>query len=110
MKRFSVSVSDQQYADLLEVATLDQSSISNVVRDCVRAVLPQLLDVTRFIHEPTRAPAEVLAFAEQMERALTMVSGSVVASEAASADPPRRKYSRQKPPASNTGANSGHGG
>jgi hypothetical protein len=110
MKRISITVSDDQYADLQEVAALDQTSIANVARDCIRATLPQLVQVSRFMYNPENSPQEVLAFADQMERALGMLSGAVKASEAASPQPATRKFRRPSPPSSNTGANSSQGG
>jgi len=105
MKRISVTVSDAQYEALEEIATLDQSSLANVVRDCIRALLPQLLDVSRFINDSRNTPQEILAFADQMERALGMIEGAAGARIAGVADPVRKVFkTKDLPPASNTGA------
>lgn len=105
MKRLSVTVSDAQFDALQEIATLDQTSVANVVRDCVRALLPQLLDVSRFINDPRNSPQEVLAFADQMERALGIIEGAAVDRIAVVAEPVRKTFKpKVSPPSSNTGA------
>lgn len=117
MQRINIVISDQQLADLREVAELEQSSVSAVVRDCIRAVLPQLVAVTRFTRDPSRSNAELLQFADQMEAALDTVAqtglelltvaqtgverlqGAAEAATGGAADP-------ASPPSSNTGAHS----
>ncbi len=108
-KRLTVTFSDEQIETLERVAALEQSSASNVVRDCVRAMLPQLLAVSEFVYDPRNSPADVVAFADQMERALGLleagaqgVAGVPTGDEAT---PARRRYTRPKPPSSNTGVN-----
>ena len=105
MKRLSVTVSDAQFEALQEIATLDQTSVANVVRDCIRALLPQLLDVSRFINDSRNTPQEILAFADQMERALGMIEGAAGARIAGVAEPVRKVFkTKDSPPSCNTGA------
>ena len=106
MKRISITVSDWQYASLVEIAALDQTSIANVARDCIRAMLPQLLEVSRFVYDPRNSPTDVLAFADQMERALGLLQGGAGVGDADEVPPASRRYPAKKPPASNTGAQS----
>lgn len=106
MKRISITVSDWQYDSLVEIAKLDQSSVANVARDCIRAMLPQLLEVSRFVYDPRNSPTDVLAFADQMERALGMLQGAAGVGTADEVAPVRRVFPTKKPPSSNTGAQS----
>lgn len=113
MQRINVVISDEQLADLREVAELEQSSVSAVVRDCIRAVLPQLVAVTRFTRDPSRTNAELLQFADQMEAALETVekSGLALVEDAAKAvaDGVAAPPADPLAPSSNTGPNSGTG-
>ena len=106
MKRISITVSDWQYESLVEVAKLDQTSVANVARDCIRAMLPQLLEVSRFVYDPRNSPTDVLAFADQMERALGLLQGGTGVGAADEVPPAFRRYPAKKPPSSNTGAQS----
>lgn len=106
MKRISITVSDWQYDALHELARLEQSSVANVARDCIRAMLPQLLEVSRFVYDPRNSPTDVLAFADQMERALGLLQGGAGVGSADEVPPARRQYPAKKPPTSNTGAKS----
>lgn len=98
-KRYTISVSDWQAAALEEIAALDEVSVSHVVRDCLRGMLPKLLDLTRFLHDPTTSSGDALALADDMERLLARLSGGAVAGDAGAAPP-------ASPPSSNTGAQS----
>lgn len=110
MYRISVSVSEEQHRDLTRIAAMDQSSVANVVRDCIRAIVPQLLAVTEFIHDPRNSSVEVLAFADQMERTLGLLAGASLGvagvTEGDGATPPARRRKPASPPSSNTGAQS----
>ena len=106
MKRLAIGFPDDTYADLEEVARLEESSIAHVVRDCVRAVLPQLLEVTRFMEDPRRSKVDVLAFADQMDRALGLLAAaSKVASGDVEGDDGKPPRFMPRPPSSNTGVN-----
>mgnify|MGYP003831367739 CR=1 FL=1 len=105
MKRISISVSDWQLEGLTEVARLEESSVAQVARDCIRGVLPGLLEVTRFLHDPHTTSEGALTLANDMERVMAKLStGAAGSDEVADAAPPRRFRNRIQPPSSNTGA------
>lgn len=111
MKRLSISVTDWQYAALEEIARLDETSMGHVARDCLRGLLPQLLEVTRFLHDPHTDRAGALTLADDMERAMSNIlaqtrSGASESDEVAADAPPLRRFrNRPQPPSSNTGVN-----
>ncbi len=113
-QRINITITEQQLADLREMAQLEQTSVSAVVRDCIRAVLPSLVAVTRFTRDPLRTNAELLEFADQMESALATVekSGVALVEDAAKAvaDGVAAPPADPLAPSSNTGPNSGTGG
>ena len=104
-KRFNVTVTDTQAAWLEEIAFHDEVSVSHVVRDALRVQLPRLVELKRFLDDPSAPDRDqalaVLGSIEDLDRLLH--EGNAGVGEADGAIPVRRK-SRPEPPDCNTGA------
>lgn len=103
-KRYTISVTDWQASALEELAALDEVSVSHVVRDCLRGTLPKLLELSRFLHNPSTRPDDALHLVEDMERLLARFAD--VGAEVGDADAAPAPQRRLSPPSSNTGAQS----
>ena len=86
-KRYTISVDEWTATTLEEVARLDHVSVAHVIRDCIRGVLPSLLEVTRFLHDPHTTDAGALRLAEDMEGMLAKIAGIAGAGAAGAGEP-----------------------
>ena len=90
-KRYTITVDEWTAATLEEIALLDHVSVSHVIRDCIRGVLPSLLEVTRFLHDPHTTDAGSLRLAADMERMLAKIAGIAGAGAAGASDPSQHR-------------------
>lgn len=75
--RLSITFDDWTMRTLEEVALLDRSSVARVVRDCVRGMLPQMAEVSRFLADPHTTDAGALRLAADMEGMLARIAAGL---------------------------------
>lgn len=111
-KRYTITVTEAQAAWLEEISEHDEVSVSHVIRDALRAQLPRLVELNRWLSaDAAQDRSQALALMGSLDGVDAVLSQGIDAvSEADIALPIRRKSHRNSPPSSNTGANSPLGG
>lgn len=74
--RISVSLPPTLHDSIAEIARLSEVSVGHVVRDALRGVIPSMLEVTKFLHDPHTTNEGKLLFAEDVEAVLARVLGA----------------------------------